>query len=70
MTFQEHPAQVIKEFASLGPTGHLLYKATLTRLGDIEDLLNLQKQRGSQNEDTKKHAPNKRTGKISRKRTK
>ena len=71
-TSLEHPAQVIKETLSLGSTGHLLHKAILPRLGDIEELPNTQKQtqRGSQNGETRKHAPNERTGEISRKRTK
>ena len=32
-TFQEDPAQVIKEIVPLGPTGHLLHKAIIQRLG-------------------------------------
>ena len=59
---------MIRETASLDPTGQLLYKATLPKLGVIANLPNTQKQ--TQNGETKKHAPNKRTGEISRKRAK
>lgn len=47
----ERPTQVIQETAPLGPTGHLLPKATLPRLGDVTALPNMQKQtqRDSQN---------------------
>ena len=50
-TFLEHPVQVIKETAPPAPTGHLLHKATIPRLGDIAGLPNTQKQtqNGSQN---------------------
>ena len=51
------------EAVPLGPTEHLLYKATLPRLGDRAALPNSQKQtkEGSQNEETKEHVPNERT---------
>ena len=39
-TLLEHPVQVIKKTAPLGPTEHLLHKASLPRLGDIADLPN------------------------------
>lgn len=39
--------------APLGPTGHLLHKATLPKLGDVAHLPNTQKQTegGGQNEE-------------------
>ena len=43
-TLLERSAQVLKVNETLGPTGHLLHKATLQRLGVIEDLPNTQKQ--------------------------
>ena len=60
------------EKVPLSPTGHLLHKATIPRQGDIADLPNTQKQiqRGSQNEETKKHTPNVRTEESPRERTK
>ena len=59
----EHPAKVTKEIVPLGPTGHILYKASQPRLGDIADLPNTQKQTqgSSQNEETKKYVSNQRT---------
>ena len=36
----KRPAQVIRETAPLGPTGHLLHKATLPRLELTVDLPN------------------------------
>ena len=59
-TFLDHPAQIIKKLVPQGPTGHLLHKVTLTRLGDTAALTNTQKQtqRGSQNEEINKHVTN------------
>ena len=37
----EHLAWVTREAVPLGPTGHLLYKTTLPRLGNIADLPNI-----------------------------
>lgn len=34
-THLEYSAQVTKDTVALGPTGHLLYKEALQRLGDI-----------------------------------
>ena len=47
-------SSMIKETQPLGPTGHLLHKATLPKLGVIADLPNTQKQtqRGSKNGET------------------
>ena len=52
---------MIRETISLSPTGHTLHKATLPRLAGRAGLHNTEKQiqRDSQNEETKKHAPNK-----------
>ena len=49
---------MIKENILLDPTGHLLSKVMLPRLGDIVGLPNTQKPRSSQNGKTKKHTPN------------
>ena len=59
-TSSEHPAQVNRETAPLGPTQHLLFKAVLTSPGDTEGLPNKQKQIQGviQNEKTKKLVPN------------
>ena len=64
------PSSGDPETVPLSPTGHLLRKATLTRLGDSRSTYKTQKQteRGSLKGETKKHAPTERTGKISRKR--
>ena len=64
------PAQVMKETVPLDPKEHLLHKAHLPRLGVTVDLPNIwkQTQRGSQHGETKKQAPNERTGEFSRKR--
>ena len=56
----------------LGPTGHLLCKATLTKPGVTADLPNEeeQAQSGSQNGKKKKQVSNERTKETSRKRAK
>lgn len=63
---------MIKKTVPLGSTGHLLLKVTLPRWGDIADIPSTQKetQKSSQNRETNKHVPNKKTEKISRKKTK
>ena len=38
------PAQMIKETVPLDPTGHILHKSTLPRLGVIADLPYIEKQ--------------------------
>ena len=60
---------VIREIAPLSLTGHLLCMAIILRLGDIADPPNTQKQtqRGRQNGETKKYAPNERPGEFPRK---
>ena len=61
------------ETVPLGPTEHLLQKATLPRLGGEAALSpNTQKQTqgGCQNEETKIHGPNEGTDQNSRKRAK
>ena len=65
----QHLAQKIKDTASLDPTGHLLHKAILPRVGVIENVTTTLKQteRGTQNGKSKKHGPNERRGEISRK---
>ena len=52
-------AQVTRDAVSLGPTRHLLHKASLSILGDTTALLYMKKQTqgGCQNEKTKKHFP-------------
>ena len=57
---------------ALGLTGHLVQKTTLLTPVDIVGLRNIQKQTQKlrQNEKTKDHAPNERTGQQCRKRTK
>ena len=48
----------------LGPTGHLLHKATFSRLRDVADIsstIQKQTQRIRQNEETKEYLPNERT---------
>ena len=69
-TKEIHPAQVIKETVPLGPTGHLLFKASLPILGVIADLLTTYKQTQncSQNGSTKKPTPKERTGETYRKK--
>ena len=63
---------MISKTIPLGPTGRILHKTFLPRLRDIEDQQNIQKQtqRGGQNQEKKKCAPNERTGEISRKTNK
>ena len=63
---------MIKETVPQGPTGYLLHKTTLPRMGDIEDLPNTNKDtwKVSQNEETKKYDLNKITGESFRKITK
>ena len=39
-THMDHPAQVTKETGKQGPTGHIPYKATLSRPEDIATLSN------------------------------
>ena len=60
---------MFKETVPLDSTGHLLHKATPQTLGVIANVSNTwrQIQRGSQNGESKKHAPIERIRKISRK---
>lgn len=53
---------MIRKTVSVDPTSYVLYKATLSRLGDVANLPNTgkQKQRGNQSEETKKYFTNKR----------
>ena len=44
----EHLVQVTRQMVPWGPTGHLLHKATLPRLGDIADLPTTKKHRQRQ----------------------
>lgn len=58
---------MIRETATLDHTGHLLYKATLSRLEDVADLPNTKKQREAVKIRRQKYVPHKRTGENSRK---
>ena len=62
-SYLEFPAQVIREAVPLDPTEHLLHKAILPSLRNIEALPNTWKatQEGYQNEKTRKYVPNERT---------
>ena len=68
----EHLALVTRRTMLQDFTGHLLYKATPSRLRDIADISNIwnQTQRARQNEETKEYIPNKRIRQNLSKRTK